>query len=135
MATYTNPGTTSTVVGKQPDSWFASFKRQGFYARQVAIVTILGGLYMHITRLFLGDDLVLRYVFTPLYDRVLTMPMLYAGVVLHRRQCPNAYLVRLPQQYDGIPAGVSDVVHGCAVSSLYRYHRVDVAARYKQSAV
>ena len=81
MATYTNPGTTSTIVGNQPDTWFESFKRQGFYARQVAILTILGGLYMHITRLFLGDDLVLRYVYTPLYDMVLTVPMLYAGVV------------------------------------------------------
>src|SRR5215211_5413610 len=81
MATRTHLGTTPTLVDKQPDSWFASFKRQGFYARQVAIITILGGLYMHITRLFLGDDLVLRYVFTPLYDMVLTVPMLYAGVV------------------------------------------------------
>jgi len=77
----TNLGTSPTVVGKQPNTWFASFKRQGFYARQVAIVTILGGLYMHITRLFLGDDLVLRYVFTPFYDMVLTVPMIYAGVV------------------------------------------------------
>jgi hypothetical protein len=80
MATYTNPGTTSTIVGKQPGSLVESFKRQGFYARQVAIVTILVGIYMHITRLFLGDDLVLRYVFTPLFDQVLTLPMIYAGV-------------------------------------------------------
>jgi hypothetical protein len=36
---------------------------------------------MHIMRLFLGDDLVLRYVYTPLFDRVLTLPMIYAGVV------------------------------------------------------
>ena len=80
MAT-TNLGATPTVAGTRPDTWFESFKGQGFYARQVAIVTILGGLYMHITRLFLGDDLVLRYVFTPIYDMVLTVPMIYAGVV------------------------------------------------------
>jgi hypothetical protein len=80
MATHTNLGTVPTAVGTQPDTWFESFKRQGFYARQVAILTILGGLYMHITRLFLGDDLLLRYVFTPLYDMVLTVPMIYAAV-------------------------------------------------------
>ena len=61
-------------------TWFENFKRQGFYFRYVAIATILGGLYLHISRVFLGDDLVLKYVFTPLYDRVLTIPMLYAGV-------------------------------------------------------
>jgi cytochrome bd-type quinol oxidase subunit 2 len=81
MTSRTDLGTSPTAVGKQPDTWFSSFKHQGFYARQVAIATILGGLYMHLTRLFLGDDLVLRYVFTPLYDMVLTVPMLYAGVV------------------------------------------------------
>ncbi len=80
MITRTNPSTTSTVVGKQQGTWFESFKRQGFYARQVAMFTIMVGIYMHITRLFLGDDLVLRYVFTPLFDQVLTLPMMYAGV-------------------------------------------------------
>jgi len=61
-------------------TWFEDFKRQGFYFRYVAIVTILGGLYLHISRLFLGDDLLIRYIFTPLFDKVLTIPMLYAGV-------------------------------------------------------
>ena len=60
MATRTHLGTSPTIVGNQPDSWFKSFKRQGFYARQVAIVTILAGIDLHITRVFLGDDLVLR---------------------------------------------------------------------------
>jgi cytochrome bd-type quinol oxidase subunit 2 len=61
-------------------TWFEAFKRQGYYFQPVAIATILGGLYLHITRLFLGDDLLIQYVFTPFYDRVLTVPMAYAGM-------------------------------------------------------
>ena len=61
-------------------TWFETFKREGYYFRHFAIATILGGLYLHISRVFLGDDLLLQYIFTPLFDKVLTVPMLYAGV-------------------------------------------------------
>lgn len=62
------------------NTWFENFKRQGFYFKYVAIVTILMGLYMHISRTFLGDDLLIQYIFTPAFDRILTLPMTYAGV-------------------------------------------------------
>ena len=61
-------------------TWFERFKRQGFYFQYIAIATILGGLYLHISRVFLGDDLLIQYVFTPLFDKLLTIPMFYAGV-------------------------------------------------------
>ena len=70
----------SRSVNISSSSWFERFKAQGFYFQYVAIATILGGLYLHISRVFLGDDLVIQYVFTPLFDRVLTVPMFYAGV-------------------------------------------------------
>lgn len=60
--------------------WFESFRRAGFYYQYAAIATILGGLYLHISRLFLGDDLLLRYIFTPAFDMVLTVPMTYATI-------------------------------------------------------
>ena|SRR5438477_3989688 len=60
--------------------WTGSFKNQGYYFRQVGAVTILIGLYMHVTRAFIGDDLLLAHVFTPTFDRVLTVPMVYAAV-------------------------------------------------------
>jgi hypothetical protein len=80
MAIYTNPGTTSTIVGTQPNTWFASFKRQGFYFRYAALITIITGLYVHITRLFLGDDLLVQHVVTLLFDKLLILPMTYATV-------------------------------------------------------
>jgi hypothetical protein len=80
MSTHTNPGTTPEVVGNQPGSTFASFKRQGFYFRTAAILTIVTGLYIHITRLFLGDELLVQHIVTPLFDKVLIIPMTYAAV-------------------------------------------------------
>ncbi len=70
----------SESIGTSSLTWFENFKRQGFYFRYAAITTILIGLYMHISRTFLGDDLLIRYIFTPLFDRLLTIPMLYSGV-------------------------------------------------------
>jgi hypothetical protein len=58
------------------DEW----RRHGYFFRQAAIITFAMGLYLHVTRVFLGDDLVLEHVFTPAYDRVLTVPMVYAAV-------------------------------------------------------
>jgi hypothetical protein len=80
MATRTDLGTSPTIVGNQPDSWFESFRRQGFSFRYAALITILTGLYVHITRLFLGDDLLVQHVVTPLFDKVLIVPMTYAAV-------------------------------------------------------
>jgi hypothetical protein len=80
MTISTNPGTPSTIIGTQPDSWFASFKRQGFYFRYAALTTIITGLYVHITRLFLGDDLLVQLVVTVLFDKLLILPMTYAAV-------------------------------------------------------
>jgi len=70
-----SPGINTSVP-----TWLERFKRQGFYFQYVAIATILGGLYMHISRVFLGDDLLIQYIFTPFFDRILTIPMFYAGV-------------------------------------------------------
>ena len=70
----------SHSINTSSSTWFERFKRQGFYFQYVAIATILGGLYLHILRVFLGDDLLIQCVFTPLFDKVLTIPMFYAGV-------------------------------------------------------
>jgi hypothetical protein len=80
LATHTNRGTTPEGVGNQPDTWFASFKRQGFYFRSAATITLLTGLYIHITRLLLGDELLVQHIITPTFDKVLIIPMTYAAV-------------------------------------------------------
>ena len=80
MATRIQLGTSATVVGDQPDTWFETFKRQGFYFRYAALITIITGLYVHITRLFVGDDLLVQHVATLLFDKLLILPMAYAAV-------------------------------------------------------
>ncbi|MEZ4869489.1 MAG: hypothetical protein R3C14_49655 [Caldilineaceae bacterium] len=69
-------------------SWWTIFQRHGYYANYVAIATIICGIYLHVTRFFLGDALLIQYVFTAAYDMVLTVPMAYAcilGVLNWRR--------------------------------------------------
>jgi hypothetical protein len=80
MATRTHLGMSPPVVRTQLDTWFASFKRQGFYFRYAALITIITGLYVHITRLFVGDDLLVQHVVTVLFDKLLILPMTYAAV-------------------------------------------------------
>jgi hypothetical protein len=80
MATNTSLGTTPTTVVMPPDTWFELFKRRGYYFQYAAMITILTGLYVHITRLFLGDDLLVQHVVTLLFDKLLIIPMTYAAV-------------------------------------------------------
>lgn len=73
----------ASTVSARPNasaSWFARFKRQGYFFKYAAIATILVGVYLHVTRLFIGDDLLIRYVFTPRFDMLLALPMAYAGI-------------------------------------------------------
>jgi len=72
---------TSTVQRRPGSGHLGRLRDQGYYYRQVAALTISMGAYFHLTRLFLGDDdLTIAHVFTPAYDRVLTVPMTYAAV-------------------------------------------------------
>jgi hypothetical protein len=79
MTTYTNRPTT-TPTSQAPTSWWEHFKQTGYYFRPVAIATILCGIYLHVTRLLVGDDILLQKVMTPLVDQLLAIPMTYAGV-------------------------------------------------------
>jgi hypothetical protein len=69
--------------------WLTQVAERGYYYRQIAALTIGMGTYFHLTRLLLGDDdLTIAHVFTPTFDRTLTIPMTYAAVagVLARRR-------------------------------------------------
>jgi len=42
-----------------------------------AVLTTLGiGMYLHLTRLFIGSELLLKYIFTPAFDAIFALPML-----------------------------------------------------------
>ena len=57
-----------------------SLQTQGFYFRYAAIATLIGGLYLHLTSLFIGRELLKQYVLTPAFDLLLAIPMTYAAI-------------------------------------------------------
>ncbi len=79
MTTYVNRSTTPSTSQAQLSGW-ENFKQAGYLFRSVAIATILCGVYLHVTRLFVGDDILVQKVMTPLFDQLLAIPMTYAGL-------------------------------------------------------
>jgi len=73
--------TNTSAAKQQKGTWWKTFQNKGYYANYVAVATIMMGVYLHVTRLFIGDDLLLQYVFTPVFDMVLAVPMAYAGIL------------------------------------------------------
>src|SRR5215510_5501080 len=71
---------TTTTAQQREHSWFQTFKRQGYYFKFAIIATFAVGIYLHVTRLFIGIDLLLRYVATPTFGKIFFWPMLYAGL-------------------------------------------------------
>jgi len=81
MSTDTNLDATTTVVGNRLDTWFDAFKQQGYSLKPAIVITLIMGMYLHVTSLFIGRELLMRYVLTPSFDAVLAVPMTYAGIV------------------------------------------------------
>jgi hypothetical protein len=78
--------TTTDVVSKS--SFWDTYRRHGYFFREVAMLTILIGFGMHLYRVIFGDDLTLQYAVTPTSDLLLMIPMTYAaitGIVSYRR--------------------------------------------------
>jgi len=78
--------TTTDVV--HTGSWWAAYRRHGYFFRQAAMLTISLGVVLHTCRVILGDELTLRYVVTVTTDRILLIPMTYAavtGILVWRR--------------------------------------------------
>ena len=57
------------------------FQEQGYYFRYAAVVTLITGMYLHITNLFIGRALLKQYILTPTFDMLLAIPMTYAAIV------------------------------------------------------
>jgi hypothetical protein len=66
---------------QQPSNWFALFKRHGYGLRYAIGATLVMGMYLHITRLLIGQALLLMYVLTPAADMALAVPMTYGAIV------------------------------------------------------
>jgi hypothetical protein len=76
----TNTTTQTAQLEKKEHSWFESFKRHGYDFQFVLIAVLVTGMYIHLTRLIFGIDLVLIYLATPTFDMLFMWPMVY-GVV------------------------------------------------------
>ena len=79
--------TTTTNVVRQPSFW-DTYRRHGYFFREVAMLTILIGFGMHLYRVIFGDDLTLQYAVTQTSDVLLMIPMTYAaitGILSYRR--------------------------------------------------
>lgn len=83
--------TTTDVV--QRFSFWKSYRRHGYFFREVAMLTIAIGFFLHLYRVIFGDDLAMKHVVTLTTDKILLVPMTYAaitGILVWRRvPCTN----------------------------------------------
>jgi uncharacterized membrane protein len=71
----------STAISPiQLAKWFQVIKQEGFYFRQLGVLVIATGFYLHLTRLFVGDTILIRYILTPLFDQLFAIPMALTGI-------------------------------------------------------
>ena len=71
--------TATTDVVHQSTFW-GTYRRHGYFFREVAMLTIAIGYFLHLYRVIFGDDATLQYVVTQATDILLMVPMTYAAV-------------------------------------------------------
>jgi hypothetical protein len=79
--------TTTTSVVRKESRWEAC-RRHGYFFREVAMLTIAVGFFLHLYRVVFGNDATLQYVVTQTTDLMLLIPMAYAavtGILSYRR--------------------------------------------------
>src|SRR5262245_56420885 len=70
--------TTTDVVNKS--SFRDAYRRRGYFFKQAAMLTIGLGVLIHLLRVIFGDDFAMQHVVTPTTDKILLVPMTYAGI-------------------------------------------------------
>lgn len=70
--------TTTAVVHER--SWRDAYRRHGYLFRPAAMLTISLGFALHLYRVIFGDALTLQHAATLTNDRILLVPMTYAGI-------------------------------------------------------
>lgn len=69
-----------TMQTEVRQSFSQTFHRRGYFFKEAATLTIGLGVVIHLLRVILGDALTMQYVVTPATDKILLIPMTYAGV-------------------------------------------------------
>jgi len=62
-------------------SIYDKFKTNGYYSNYATVITVIVGIYLHLTGLFIGRELLKQYILTPTFDMIFAIPMTYAGVM------------------------------------------------------
>jgi hypothetical protein len=79
----------SPVTGSPERGGIRDFlEAHGYFLRHAIAITLIAGIYLHLTALFIGRELLMRHILTPTFEVFLAIPMTYAGVmglVLWRR--------------------------------------------------
>lgn len=70
--------TTTDVVHKL--SFRDAYRRHGYFFRAAAMLTIGLGVVIHLLRVIFGDGFAMEYVVTPTTDKIVLVPMTYAGI-------------------------------------------------------
>jgi hypothetical protein len=53
----------------------------GFFLKHAIAATLIAGIYLHLTSLFIGRELLIQYILTPTFEAFLAVPMTYAGIM------------------------------------------------------
>lgn len=72
--------TTTTDVVLRKRSFGETYRNHGYFFREAAMLTISLGVLIHVLRVAFGDDFAMAYVVTPTTDKILLVPMTYAGI-------------------------------------------------------
>lgn len=70
----------TTDVVNRSGSFLHTYRRRGYFFREVAMLTIAIGFCLHLYRVIFGDEATLQYVVTQTTDTLLMVPMTYAAV-------------------------------------------------------
>jgi hypothetical protein len=70
--------TPTQTQARQPFS--QTYRTHGYFFKEAAMLTIGLGVLIHLLRVVFGDDFAMQYVVTPTTDKILLVPMTYAGI-------------------------------------------------------
>jgi hypothetical protein len=59
---------------------FETFQRKGYGLKPVIIGTLLIGMYLHATAIFLGVPLMIKHLVTPAFDMLFAIPITYGAL-------------------------------------------------------
>ena len=70
----------TTTQTRSDSYWREIYRRHGYFFKEAAMLTISLGVVIHVLRVIFGDDFAMQYVVTPTTDKILLVPMTYAGI-------------------------------------------------------